>query len=197
MKPYILLAVLIVLLVAWFVFMARSTQNTAPLETPVATSTPTVLSFADCVRAGYPVMESNPRQCRTPDGRTYAEEPDEEDRAAMITYKNANANDITVETPWPGAVTGKTFMVRGEARGPWYFEASFPVRVVDQNGTLIATVIAQAQDEWMTENFVPFSATVTVPESFMGKAFLILERDNASGLPEHDASMMFPITIEY
>ncbi|RJR15043.1 hypothetical protein C4579_03175 [Candidatus Microgenomates bacterium] len=30
-----------------------------------------IISFADCVRAGYPVMESYPEQCRTPDGRTF------------------------------------------------------------------------------------------------------------------------------
>jgi hypothetical protein len=197
MKPYIILAVLAVLLVAWFVFTSRNMQTVVPRETPIATSTPTVLSFADCVRAGYPVMESSPRQCKTPDGRTYAEEPSAADRDAMITYKNANADNITVETPWPGAVTGKTFTVKGEARGPWYFEASFPVRVVTASGTVITTAVAQAQGEWMTEDFVPFAATVTVPPNFMGEAFLVLERDNPSGLPEHDASMMFPITIEY
>lgn len=195
MKPYIIFAVLVVLLASWFVFMSRNMNNDVP--TPVATSTPTVLSFEDCLAAGYPVMESNPRQCRTPDGRTYAEEPDEADRETMITYKNASANNIVAETPWPGAVTGKTFTVKGEARGPWYFEASFPIRVVGTNGTLIATAIAQAQGEWMTEDFVPFEAVVTVPPNFMGEAFLVFERDNASGLPEHEASMQFPITIEY
>jgi hypothetical protein len=30
-------------------------------------------SFEDCANAGYPVMESYPRQCRTPDGRTFVE----------------------------------------------------------------------------------------------------------------------------
>ena len=33
-------------------------------------------SFTTCVDAGYPVMESYPRQCRTPDGQTFAEEID-------------------------------------------------------------------------------------------------------------------------
>ncbi|MBN2517462.1 MAG: hypothetical protein JXB14_01315 [Candidatus Altiarchaeota archaeon] len=33
-----------------------------------------VNSFGECVAAGYPVMESYPRQCRTPDGRTFIEE---------------------------------------------------------------------------------------------------------------------------
>ena len=30
-------------------------------------------SFEDCVNAGYPIMESYPRQCKTPDGRTFTE----------------------------------------------------------------------------------------------------------------------------
>ena len=30
-------------------------------------------SFEDCVRAGFPVMESYPRQCRTPGGRNFVE----------------------------------------------------------------------------------------------------------------------------
>ncbi|MFH1751775.1 MAG: beta-propeller domain-containing protein, partial [archaeon] len=30
-------------------------------------------SFEDCINAGYPIMESFPAQCRTPDGRTFKE----------------------------------------------------------------------------------------------------------------------------
>jgi hypothetical protein len=33
-----------------------------------------VNSFGECVAAGYPIMESYPRQCSTPDGRTFTEE---------------------------------------------------------------------------------------------------------------------------
>jgi len=31
-------------------------------------------SFEECAAAGYPVMESYPRQCKTPDGRIFVEE---------------------------------------------------------------------------------------------------------------------------
>lgn len=31
-------------------------------------------SFEDCVAAGYPVAESYPRQCHTPDGRGFTED---------------------------------------------------------------------------------------------------------------------------
>ena len=33
-----------------------------------------ISSFTECVAAGYPVAESYPRQCRTPDGRNFVEQ---------------------------------------------------------------------------------------------------------------------------
>jgi eight-cysteine-cluster-containing protein len=36
--------------------------------------TPLIASFEECEAAGNPVMESYPRQCRTPDGRIFVEE---------------------------------------------------------------------------------------------------------------------------
>lgn len=163
------------------------------------TKTPVVLSFEDCVKAGYPIMESYPRQCKTPDSRTYTEEV-----VLPITYTNANSDLIKVELPFPGAVVGKEFSVIGEARGTWFFEASFPIEVTDNTGKILSTGIAQAQPDpktgeinWMTEDFVPFKADIKAPESFIGPAVLILKKDNPSGLPEHDASISFPITIEY
>jgi hypothetical protein len=35
---------------------------------------PEVWNFEDCINAGYPAMESYPRQCMTPDGRSFTEE---------------------------------------------------------------------------------------------------------------------------
>ncbi|MEK7511240.1 MAG: Gmad2 immunoglobulin-like domain-containing protein [Patescibacteria group bacterium] len=188
----ILVLVIVVLAIAvWFVQASLKT-DVQTTDQPVS-----VLSFADCVAAGYPVMESNPRQCRTPDGRTYAEEPTPAQTASKITYMNANANNIVVESPTPDAVTGKEFSVIGKARGPWYFEASFPVEVLDANGKTIASGVAQAQGEWMTENFVPFKANLKVPDAYTGPATLVLHKDNPSGLPENDASVSFPFTIEF
>ncbi len=180
-KSLYLLAGLVFLgIIAWFGFSRTAKAPTA------------MLSFQDCVDAGYPVMESYPRQCKTSDGKTFAEELPEK-----ITYSNASADLIAVELPFPGAVTGKDFKVIGKARGTWFFEASFPVKVLDKDGKLLAVAIAQAQSDWMTEDFVPFTANVSVPQSYIGPATLLLQKDNPSGLPSHDASISFPITIEY
>lgn len=111
------------------------------------------------------------------------------------TYENATSNDIRLETPEAGATTGSSFTVSGEARGSWYFEASFPVRVVDANGATLATVAAQAQGDWMTTDFVPFTVQVSIPSSYHGPATVVLAKDNPSGNPSMDASLSVPITI--
>lgn len=186
-KPFFLILLALIAAALAFAFVQYERVN-APAP---AAEAPVVTTFEACA-AAYPVMESMPRQCRTPDGRLFAEE-----LPATAVYENATADDIEIELPFPGAVTGKEFAVTGRARGPWFFEASFPVEVRDQNNALIAQGVAEAQGEWMTTDFVPFRATITAPQSFIGPATLILKKQNASGDPERDASLSVPITIEY
>lgn len=150
-----------------------------------------IKSFEDCGKV-YLVTQSHPRQCRTGDGRTYTEEI-----TPPITYKNATSDNIVPELPFPGAVTGKEFTIVGKARGTWYFEASFPVKVLDKDGKILFIGPAQAQSEWMTTEFVSFKIDVKVSQSYIGPATIVLEKDNPSGLSEHEASISFPITIEY
>ena len=114
-----------------------------------------------------------------------------------IIYNNASADLVVLELPYPGAVVGKEFSVIGKARGTWFFEASFPVQVLGEDGELLAQAIAQAEGEWMTTEFVAFKADIKIPASYIGPATLILHKDNSSGLPEHDASISVPIVVEY
>lgn len=139
-------------------------------------------SFEECAAAGYPIMESYPEQCRTPDGRTFTRK-----------ISNDYSDLITVTAPTVNAQVGSPLTVTGQARGQWYFEASFPVTLVDANGTTLAQVPAQAQGEWMTENFVPFKATLTFAPPATQTGTLILHNDNPSGLPENDKEIRIPV----
>lgn len=112
-------------------------------------------------------------------------------------YNNASDSLIVVDLPYPGAVVGKDFSVVGKARGTWYFEASFPIEVLDKNGETLVRGVAQAEGEWMTENFVEFKSDIKVPQSYIGPATLILRNDNPSGLAQNERSVSFPIVIEY
>lgn len=114
---------------------------------------------------------------------------------ATISYKNADSTMIQVTAPLAGQTVAPVFTLSGQARGPWYFEASFPIEILDPNGARLLMVPVQAQGEWMTTEFVPFSTQVSVP-NYRGPATLILHKDNPSGMPENDASISMPIVIQ-
>ncbi len=105
---------------------------------------------------------------------------------------------LSLASPLPHTSVSSPLVVSGEARGPWFFEASFPVVLADWDGKIIAQGIARAQGEWMTEEFVPFEATLTytLPVDIpYRRGTLILKKDNPSGLPEHDDAFEIPVTF--
>lgn len=101
--------------------------------------------------------------------------------------------DIQVTYPVTLSKVHSPLVVTGKARGTWYFEASFPVRLLDGNGNELATVPAEAQGDWMTEDFVPFIATLTFSQPSTPTGSLILEKDNPSGDPAHAAQIVIPV----
>jgi len=95
-----------------------------------------------------------------------------------------------------GDVVRDSFKIHGEARGFWYFEADFPVRMYDGDGKEIAVAIAQAQGDWMTEQFVPFEVELEFQTPSTENGTVVFERDNPSGLPEHDAELIIPVRFQ-
>ncbi len=86
--------------------------------------------------------------------------------------------------------------VTGEARGFWFFEASFPVKLLDANGKEIVVKPAQAKNGWMTESFVPFGVELEFSTPATETGFLVLQKDNPSGLPEYDRELKIPIKFQ-
>lgn len=105
------------------------------------------------------------------------------------------SENVIVTDPLPNGAVSQTFTVRGEARGSWFFEASFPLQVRDPDNNNVGGGIAMARDNWMTTEFVLFEGKVTV-ENYSGPARLVLLKDNPSGLPENEDSVEFPIVIQ-
>lgn len=101
-----------------------------------------------------------------------------------------------VEVSEPAANSNVTFplLVTGQAKGGWYFEGSFNVKLLDGEGNVLDETFAQAQEDWMQEGFVPFEATIepTTPPT-EGEGKIVLSKDNPSGLPENDASVEVPV----
>ncbi|MFZ2187127.1 MAG: Gmad2 immunoglobulin-like domain-containing protein [Candidatus Moraniibacteriota bacterium] len=127
-----------------------------------------------------------------PDGSAVGRSGPECTFAPCPSVPIANEN-IRVTLPLPDDVVKSPLKIQGEARGLWYFEGSFPVSIIGENGMTLGQGIAQAQGDWMTTDWVPFEATIsfTVPETATGT--LILEKDNSSGLPENADELRVPV----
>jgi len=105
----------------------------------------------------------------------------------------AKADLITIANVAAGDQVTSPLTITGRARGYWYFEASFPVKLLDGDGNQLAIQPAQAQGDWMTEDFVPYSVTLTFPTPSTPTGTLILMKDNPSGLPENDDYLSIPV----
>lgn len=106
---------------------------------------------------------------------------------------------IVIDSPRPNETVSSPMTITGKARGNWFFEASFPIAVTNWDGLIIGEGFATAEGNWMTTEFVPFTATVTytLPEGTpYNRGTLILKKDNPSGLPENDDAREIPILFE-
>ncbi|MBD3360596.1 hypothetical protein GF366_02215 [Candidatus Peregrinibacteria bacterium] len=104
---------------------------------------------------------------------------------------------IKVTNPLPNSEVTSPIELKGEAVGSWFFEGSFQVFLVDMNRNKISDSFATAQDEWMTEDFVPFKSEVPfeIKEDTV-YAKLILEYENPSGIPEHAKMLEIPVILK-
>lgn len=108
-----------------------------------------------------------------------------------VTYKDV----LKIETPAPSATVGSPAVIRGMARG-WMFEAVFPIKIVDANGAVLGEGPATAIGDWMTAEYVPFTATIPFKTPTTKTGSIILSKDNPSGLPENDDSYKLPVVFE-
>lgn len=149
----------------------------------------TTNSFEDCIKAeGSVVLESYPAQCKTKNGQSFIQD---------IGNELELQNIIRVFYPRPADIISSPLVITGEARGNWYFEGDFPIRLLNANDKEIGSALGTAQGEWMTENFVPFRATLEFDTPILStKGILVFEKSNPSGLSENDNSLRIPIKFE-
>jgi hypothetical protein len=161
-----------------------------PGTSPVAITT-----YEECVSAGYPVQETMPETCQTPEGIVFVNNTSTSTQATSTpgAATSTGNSEIQVNNVSSNQIVTSPLTVTGQARGTWYFEASFPVELRDGNGKIIAQAPAQAQSDWMTTNFVPFSVTLTFAKPTTSTGTLILRNDNPSGLPENAKSISIPV----
>lgn len=103
---------------------------------------------------------------------------------------------VRLAEPLPGADVSSPLRIAGEARGVWYFEGDFPIRLFDLGGQEIAVAIAMAQEPWMTVDFVPFEAVLEFDAPADACLVLVLQKDNPSDLRELDDEVRVGLRCE-
>ena len=105
------------------------------------------------------------------------------------TYLAPNLRNVSIKA---NDSISSPLTITGEAR-TWYFEASFPVELLDGAGRRLAIVPAGAQGNWMTTEFVPFKATLQFAPPATAEGTLILRNDNPSDMREKDEIVRLPV----
>lgn len=163
---------------------------------------PLIAHFEDCISAGYPALESYPRQCNTPDGRNFTEII--ETVATTTPPITSTSTPVSTSTPQApsqiknisiksGQSISSPVTIHGEAKGPWYFEATFPIQIKDSNGKILVDSYGTALGEWMTTDFVPFEATLTFPAPTTSTGNIIISNANPSGDNDKSLEVVIPI----
>jgi hypothetical protein len=103
--------------------------------------------------------------------------------------------DILLKAPTAEALITSPVQVSGMAKGYWFFEGQMPIKILDQDKNEIASGTAHAEGDWMSEGLVPFAGTVEFTTD-AETGFLVMQKDNPSGEPENDKSMMMPVKFK-
>lgn len=110
---------------------------------------------------------------------------------------NCRSDFILLDSPLPGGIVSSPLVIKGRARGTWFFEGDFPLILLDAQGRKMATSYATAKGEWMTENFVDFEGIISFTGSFSGQqGTLILQKDNPTGLTQFDDALKIPVNFQ-
>lgn len=102
---------------------------------------------------------------------------------------------ILVSSPLPDQEITSPLIVEGRARGIWFFEAVFPVVLMNQNGQVLAGSLATTQSDWMTEDFINFRAELNFKLVPGGRGTIILKNNNPSGLAQNSRELKIPVVF--
>ncbi len=127
-------------------------------------------------------------QNRITDGLTKNDTP-------LVTPTN-NDNLFKLTSPTSGSTVTSPLTLSGEARGTWFFEGSFPVRLEDVNGNVVTSTIATSSEEWMTEEFIPFLAYLDFSVTTDTQAIIVFQKDNPSDIRANDREVRVPVILK-
>jgi hypothetical protein len=111
----------------------------------------------------------------------------------LVFYKSPEVKITSVKS---GQEISSPLVVEGKARGSWFFEANLPIKITDKDGNILGSSYATAKTDWMTDDFVEFKGTLSYQSKTGGNGFLVVAKDNPSGLAEYDKEIKIPVVLK-
>lgn len=121
---------------------------------------------------------------------------------AMATPAGSGLSDVPpdpltvpfVSAPQPNSEVTSPLTVSGTVPPGWMFEGSLPIQLVDADRKPLAQTAAQetVPGSWQANLPIAFTAKLTFTTT-ASSGFVILSKDNPSGLAENDASIEIPV----
>lgn len=112
-----------------------------------------------------------------------------------LTGKEKEETEVIIFSPQPNQLVDSPLRVEGKAKGTWFFEAAMPIKILDEEGRELAVSYAQALDNWMTEDFIPFSGEIRFISDKEQAGLLVLNKANPSGLAEYEEAFSLPVRL--
>jgi hypothetical protein len=105
------------------------------------------------------------------------------------------SDSISISAPKANASVSSPITLSGQARGNWFFEATAPVMVMDNQGKTLGQGFIQATGDWMTTEFVPFTGNLSFsfPTGTSTDGVIVFMNDNPSGDPSRSISVRVPV----
>ncbi len=136
------------------------------------------------VRHGHPSSAKPIGKCGQAVSENDASSDSTHDSAPVQGDKNDNSSDaadIQIEKPKSGDTASSPLEIDGRAKGSWFFEGQFPIKLIDGNGLVLATGQAKALGDWANEDTVPFRAILEFSVPASASATLVFSQDDPSG----------------
>ncbi len=105
-------------------------------------------------------------------------------------------NKLVLENLKDGDTVDEDFEVKGKVSGEWFFEGTFPVRVLTENEEIIKSLSATTDDDWMTSDLVSFSFKLDTNLEKESVVVIRFEKANPSGIGENDDYAQVTIKIK-
>ncbi|HOW60271.1 MAG TPA: Gmad2 immunoglobulin-like domain-containing protein [Candidatus Moranbacteria bacterium] len=121
---------------------------------------------------------------KEPCGKISSSQPEQKQPETLRVYFPKSNDKIT-----------SPVIVSGQASG-WYFEGTFPVKIVDEKGKELGKGnVVSLDGNWMTTEFVPFKGSINFSAEGAKSGKIIFEKDNPSGLPQNAESYSLPVNF--